>query len=82
MDDESETRVPRTGYENSCRFCDSRLLGFTKQDFIDHLRSHRDDYGAAAERAARVNEEMCVDDRPCVGTESTDSGGNCGGTNQ
>lgn len=43
-------------YEDRCPKCGARLLGFTKEDFIEHLRENGEDF------AARIHEEMVTDE--------------------
>lgn len=43
-------------YRDPCPFCGARLLGVSKQEYIEHLRANDETL------AARIEDEMVVDD--------------------
>lgn len=43
-------------YRDPCPKCGVRLVGFTKEDYVEHLRQNGEDL------AARIEEEMVVDE--------------------
>ena len=57
-------------YCDPCPKCGARLIGFTKEDFIEHLRENGEDL------AAKIHEEMVVDE-VCVDAKPEDDEGNC-----
>lgn len=44
-------------YQDPCPKCGARLLGFTKQDYLNHLRANGETF------VAKIEEHMVVDER-------------------
>lgn len=42
-------------YRDPCPFCGARLIGFSKEDYVEHLRENGETF------AARIEEELVVD---------------------
>ena len=59
-----------SSYEDPCPFCGARLLGFTKADFVEHLRENGETL------KARIYEELVV-----ASPQTTESASGCAGAN-
>ena len=58
-------------YQDPCPFCGARLVGFTKADFVDHLR------GNGETLKARIYEDMVV-----ASPQTQESASGCAGANE
>lgn len=64
-------------YRDPCPKCGVRLLGFTKEDYVEHLREN------GHTLAARIEEEMVVPEPDdCADTNPTEGDGFCAGANR
>lgn len=71
MNADTQTDHASSGtYHDPCPKCGARLIGFTKEDFIEHLRENGEDL------AAKIHEEMVIDE-VCVDAKPEDTGGDC-----
>jgi hypothetical protein len=54
--DQSSSQVGhQESYRDPCPFCGARLIGFSKGDYIEHLRENGETF------AARLEEKLVVD---------------------
>lgn len=55
-------------YRDPCPKCGARLLGFTKEDYIDHLFENGESL------VAKIERDLVVDEREVSRLEDTDEG--------
>ncbi|QCW05287.1 hypothetical protein [Natrinema pallidum] len=68
---ENDAKVEKGTYRDPCPKCGARMIGHTKEDYIDHLRENGETL------AAKIEEEMVVDESDCADTNPTEDEGVC-----